>query len=178
MMKKEIKLALGALAFIAILAMSMVVAFFIAKSNLEKDFKPASDGELLMTLEYASEKAKEDDVQTTATMAFYDDHTCHVEGSISSMYDFSYSTQWSGDGTLALEDVEMITAECTDEEMLAFIQVISLETSYDMNIKQTVTQEGDGLIIHVEGFEVEKGDSLMQLTFEMSAEQAAKLGIN
>ena len=71
-MKKKTKLILILLAFAAMLALSMIVAFFIAKANLAKDFKPGSDGEVLVTLEYASEKAKEDDVQTTAVLTFFD----------------------------------------------------------------------------------------------------------
>lgn len=177
MMKKQMRLVLGALAIIAIIAVSMVVAFYIARANLAKDFKPVSDGELLVTLEYASEKEKEDSVQTTATMAFYDDHTCHVEGKISSMYDWSYTTNWSVSDTLVLEDTGGVKAECTDEASLAFIQMLSLDTEYNMDIKQTLTQADGGLVISVVGLEAEKGDTLMELTFKLDGEKAAKLGI-
>lgn len=176
-MKKKTKLILILLAFAAMLALSMIVAFFIAKANLAKDFKPASDGEVLVTLEYASEKAKEDDVQTTAVLIFYDDHTCHVEGAIAAMYNFSYSTKWSNDGGLKLDDVSGVTAECTDEASLAFIQMLSLATAYDMEVVQSVTEAGDGWTVFVEGFNMEGGESLMQLTFTLSAEKAAKLGL-
>lgn len=177
-MSKKIKLIIGLFCFIAVLAVSMIAAFQIAKANLQKDFKPTSEGKAILTLNYASEKQKEDDVQTTATIIFYDNHECAAEGVISSMYNFNYITTWSAEGGLHIDTAEKVSAECTDEQAIAFLQIIKMKPQYDMNVQHSVSAVNGILELTVEGTEVTEGASLMKFKFVLSQEDAQALGIS
>lgn len=175
---KKVKIALGIIGFTALMAIAIVGAVIIAKSNVMKNMpEPASEGRELLTLEYISEKKSEDDVQSTATITFYDDNTCFVSGLIAKMYKWEYTTEWSVDGELHINDEQGATAECL-EEMEGLAMLLKLELSYDLDMQYTSFTEGDEMHIAFIGLHVDTGDTLMECSFILNPEDAAKLGVS
>lgn len=186
-MKKKIIVALGILGFTAFMAIAIIGAVIIAKANVMKSMPtpagegqeplPAGEGQELLTLEYLSEKKSEDDAQSTATITFYSDKTCHISGLIANMYKWEYSTVWSADGGLHIVDEETVTADCV-EELKALAAFLKLELSYELDMQYTSSSEGENIRIDFKGVYEETGETLMECFFVLSPEDAAELGVS
>lgn len=181
-MSKKSKYILFLIAFIAIIVGGIVGAYFIAKSNVkEQEEETVHEGEALLTVEYASEQTDENsdfDARSKATIIFYDDHICVSKGIVSGMYEWSYTAEWSVEGGLSITDVERMKAECTDPDLQAVTAMLMLENSYEINVKHTISAEGQGLKIVALGLNADTDEQQMENTFLISAEDAAKLGIS
>ena len=177
-MKKKIIVALGIRGFTAFMAIAIIGAVIIAKANVMKSMPtPAGEGQELLTLEYLSEKKSEDDAQSTATITFYSDKTCHISGLIANMYKWEYSTVWSADGGLHIVDEETVTADCV-EELKALAAFLKLELSYELDMQYTSSSEGENIRIDFKGVYEETGETLMECFFVLSPEDAAELGVS
>lgn len=175
---KKVKITLGVLAFVALMVIAIGGAYVIAKDNIMKSMPtPASEGKEILTLEYISEKKSEDDAQSTATITFFDDHTCYMSGLIANMYKWEYTTQWSADDGLHISDEAGAAAECV-EELEGLAMLLKLELTYDLDIQFTSSVEGEDIHIAFKGIGGENGDTLMECAFVISAEDAAKLGVS
>jgi len=176
-LKKKIKIALGIFGFTAFMAVAIIGAVIIAKANVMKSMPtPAGEGKALLTLEYISEKKSEDDAQSTATITFYDDDTCYISGLIANMYKWEYTTKWSANGGLHIDDEEGVTAECV-KELEALAALLKLELSYDLDMRYASVPDGDNIRIEFKGIYAETGETLMECFFVLSADNAAKLGV-
>ena len=166
-MTKQKKFITCLVVYITMLAVAITVGFFIAKSNLEKDFAQPTvkEGEVLLLYK------TEGDIPTETTATFdLAAGTVHVKFLASSMYQGEYTVPFKVENNqLTIDTATQIDAT----DISGVSGLIGLPGTLTADITHTVTS-GDGKVM----LKIVFGEDSVLFDMEITGEDLAELGIS